>query len=233
MKKTINKKDIIYFLPMITAFVLITSLGIYYEQAFIKLLPAWVTLGVNLLTAKVNRVSFLIGAVNCIIYSIGYFQEGLYGSGGSALLYSLPLQLVSYFTWRKNKRGSARNIKTLNTFGRFITACALIGLTITSALILSHISGSNQSLLDGAIFIFGLFATVFIMLGFIEGVVINVASITVSVTMWLVIVISGKTENITYAILNLYNLYMVILSLINWIKLYNKQRVAAEKERKQ
>ena len=222
------KKDLKYYVPLITALTLIAVLGILTEQAFIKLLPAFVSLGVGLLNARVNRAAFLIGAVNCVLYSIGYFAEGLYGSVGSALLYSLPLQLVSYFTWRKNKYGSARVIKTMGALGRILTALALVGMSLGTSFVLSGINSSSQPLLDGAVFVLGLFATVYIMLGYIEGVVINVMSISVGVTMWLTIVISGKTENVTYVVLNLYNLYMIVLSLINWIKLYKKQRSERE-----
>jgi nicotinamide mononucleotide transporter len=224
MKNIINRKDLKYYLPVAVAFVLITSLGIYYDQAFIKLLPAWVTLCVNLLTAKVNRICFLIGATNCIIYSIGYFQEGLYGSVGSALLYSMPLQLVSYFTWRKNKRGSARNIKALSVFGKIAVVVSIIASSALAAFILSNMKGSSNNLLDGSLFVLGLFATVFIMFGYIEGMIVNVISISLGLYMWITIVASGKIENITYVILSLYNLYMITLSLINWIKLYKKQR---------
>lgn len=222
------KKDLKYYLPLGGAFILIVTLGIITKQSFIKLLPALVTLGVNLMVARVNRAAFLIGATNCILYSIGYFQEGLYGSAGSALLYSLPLQLVSYFTWRKNKYGSARVIKTLGAVGRTVTAVSLVGMSLGAAFVLTKISSSSQPMLDGAVFVLGLFATVYIMLGYIEGVVVNVISVTVSVTMWLTIVLSGKTENITYVVLNLYNLYMIILSLVNWIRLYKKQRSERE-----
>ena len=224
------KKNLKYYVPLFSALTLIIVLGILTKQSFIKMLPAIVSLGVGMLTARVNRMAFLIGACNCVIYSIGYFQEGLYGSMASALLYSMPLQVVSYFTWRKNKYGSARIIKAFGPLGRIITALTLVSASLLTSLILSHINGSNQNLLDGAVFVLGLFATVYIMLGYIEGIAINVLSTTVSVTMWVAIVVSGKTANVTYAVLNFYNLYMIILSLINWIKLYKKQ--LAEREEK-
>ena len=220
----VKKADFQYYIPMAAAFILILTLGIKNGQSFIKMLPAFVSLGVNLLNARVNRIAFLVGAANCFIYSIGYFQEGLYGSVGSALLYSMPLQILSYFNWKKNKRGSARDIKTLRIFGKTAIVLSILACSGLAAFILSKMKGSSNYILDGILFVFGLFATVYIMFGYIEGVIVNVLSTFLGVVMWVGIVASGRTENITYVVLNAYNFYMVILTLINWVKLYKKQQ---------
>lgn len=229
-KYTVDRRTLLYHVPLFIAFVLIVTPGILYHQSFIKILPALISLAVNLFAARVNRVSFLIGAANCLIYSIGYFEEGLYGSVANALCYSMPLQLISYATWRKNKYGNARTVKVLSMPKRALSAAALVILSALSAFVLSRMSGSNQSLLDGTIFALGLFSTVFIMLGYVEGAVIHVVSAALGVVMWSLIVSSGKMENITYAVLGVYTLYMSVLSLINWIGLYRTQ--LTEKERR-
>ena len=229
-KNKLKINDLKYYLPMLAAFVLILTLGIINEQAFIKMLPAFVTLGVNVLTARVNRIAFLVGASNCVIYSIGYYQEGLYGSMGSALLYSMPLQIVSYFNWKKNKRGKARNIKVLSFRGRAAVISSVVCCSMIASFILSKMNGSSNFYLDGTLFVLGLCATIFIMLGYIEGVIVNVVSVFLGVVMWGTIVLSGKTENITYVVLQLYNFYMTLLTLINWIKLYKKQRAEIKGE---
>ena len=74
-----------------------------FGQKFIKVLPVVVSLFVVLLSAHANRYTFLIGAVNSVIYSVGYIMERLYASVASALLLSFPIQIVSFVLWKKRR----------------------------------------------------------------------------------------------------------------------------------
>jgi len=222
MKKNIIKAALIDYVPLaITVFCLI-FFGIKEGQEFIKLLPCLVTCVVNFLTAHVNRVSFLIGAVNCIIYSIGYYSEGLYGSVASALLYSMPLQVVSFLMWKKNKYKQATIIKNMKGIYKLGTIIFCLVACPVSVYVFSSITGSRYYQFDGITFILGFVASMYIMFGFLDGVVINITSQMLSIVMWIIIV-SGNPADITYLILSLYTFTRLIQTIVNWIKLYREQ----------
>ena len=86
--------------------VLITVTGIIFRQSFIRILPLYVSLLVGLLQSRANRYASLLGGLNSILYTLVYIYLGLYASAGYALLFSFPLQIVTFILWSRRKRGS-------------------------------------------------------------------------------------------------------------------------------
>lgn len=221
MKKKVQNL-IIDYIPLSLAFVLIVGLGIKEKQSFIKMLPAIISLFVVLFSAHVNRIAFLIGAINCIFYSIGYSQEGLYGSVASALLFSMPIQIFSFFRWTKNKYKQATIIKHLNKIHLLVWSLIIIVCCCVSYFIFKAIGGAYV-IFDSTIFVLGAIASILIMLGVIEGVFINMLSGLISITMWVIIVVTGNKSNITYLLLGMYTFYRTVQQFYNWLKLYKEQ----------
>ena len=60
------------------------------------------SLVVFLLASRANKYNYLLGAINSVIYSIGFFMEGLYAGVISALVFSFGLQIITFFRWNKN-----------------------------------------------------------------------------------------------------------------------------------
>lgn len=90
-------------LPLYITATLLVGFGIYFEQKFIKLLPTLISLVVYLLSAHLNRYSFLLAAINSCIYAVGFFLEGLYASVASALITTVLTSIVSFVLWSKNQ----------------------------------------------------------------------------------------------------------------------------------
>jgi nicotinamide riboside transporter PnuC len=90
-------------LPLFITATLLIGFGIYFEQKFIKLLPTLISLVVYLLSAHLNRYSFLLATVNSCIYAIGFAMENLYASVASALITTVPTSIVSFVLWSKNQ----------------------------------------------------------------------------------------------------------------------------------
>ena len=99
-KKT--KAFLIDYLPILILAPVIIVGGVLAKQAVYKIIPAVATLFIVLLSSKLYRVAFLLGAANCILYSIGYFADGLYGSLLSTLAIGAPLQVISWFLWKRS-----------------------------------------------------------------------------------------------------------------------------------
>ena len=70
-KKEPIRKILFDYIPMaVTGICLIVS-AIIVKQMPIKLLPTLITLFVMLLSANANRLTFLLGAANSVLYIIG------------------------------------------------------------------------------------------------------------------------------------------------------------------
>ncbi len=99
----LSKKDIfIYFLMAVTG-ILITVTGIYYKQSFLRILPLYNSLIIAMLQSRVNRYSNLFGSINSILYAAVYMYYGLLASALQAILFSFPMQLITFIRWNKNK----------------------------------------------------------------------------------------------------------------------------------
>ena len=204
---------------------LLITLGIIFNQRFIKLLPCLVSLFVYYLDSKVNRFAKLLGACNCVIYSIGYVIDGLYGSVGSALLYSMPLQLITFFMWGKNKyKNQSPKLCKISDLMRAIVLVSIILIANIYIMIFSSVEGSGYTILQGYQFAIGLAATILIMFGSIEGMVINVLNVATSLYLYFdSTVIQGQINQITYLVMQVYTLIYTVIALVQWIKLYKEQ----------
>ena len=106
MKRILNSTVLSFVLLAVTA-VCITVSGILYKQPLLHILPLYISLVISLLQARVNRVAYLIGAGNAILYAIVYWHFRLYASALYAILFSFTIQLATYFLWSKHPSGKA------------------------------------------------------------------------------------------------------------------------------
>ena len=95
MKKALNFLK--NYLAQILIVITIIPLAIVFKQSFIKLLPCLITVAVMYLDSKFNRYARIVGACNCVVYSIGYYTDGLYGSVLTAALFGSPSDRNVYF----------------------------------------------------------------------------------------------------------------------------------------
>ena len=111
MKQNINHKKIwLEWVPIGICAVSILVCAFVFKQKWYKVLPTLNTLIILLLSARVDRRSFLIGGLNAAFYGIGFFTEGLYFSVINCLLVSMPLQLFSFFNWKKHADGNSTKL---------------------------------------------------------------------------------------------------------------------------
>ena len=222
MIKPITKKILLDYIPMaIVAVALIVS-AILTNQQFIKLLPTLITLVVMLLNAKANRLGFLLGGINCLIYVIGYFMESLYGTVISTL-FGAVLAFLSFARWKKRAYGKATIFVTIKNKFRILGGILFLITWAVVAFIMSK-TDNSQYILDSLLMILGIIIPTFTMFAFLEAIPLNIISLITNLIMWIIIVASGNLAAITYLIAMLYNCYMGGRQTITWIKLYKKQR---------
>ncbi len=171
MLETINKpkskKDIFIFILMFCTAVLITVTAVYFNQKFLLIMPLYVSLIIGMLQSKVNRYSCLLGSANSIIYGIVYFYYNLYASALSAVLFSCPIQLITFIRWNKHKRGNSTKLNKLTLKQKLFLVAGYVVLLVLMWILLPLI-GSEYVFLDSASNILGIFIYFLTMFAFIE-----------------------------------------------------------------
>ena len=147
---------------------------------------------------------------------------GVYGSAASALLFSFPLQLMTFFNWKKNAYKKTVVFKKMSTRVRIIFFAALLILWAAVAGIFHYLE-YEYAVLDSISFLFGFILPVLTMLAYIEytylGIVQAVTGLFLNVQM-----VSNDVSQLTYLIYGVYALYCVICAFINVHKFYKEQQ---------
>ena len=222
LKKYITAKNII----IAVTFCLILVSGILTRQNPLFMIPLFVSLGVMALHADVNRTAYLIGGINACIYGIVYICMGLYASAASALLFSSPLQLVTFLNWKRKAYGKATIFKKLTIKARIILAsCAVLGFFIQQ-FVLTQL-GSDYAILDNIASLVGIASSILSLLGYIEYIYLQILGTVLTIALNVQVTMTNPAHS-TYLIYSLYCIYCLVLAFSNVRKLYKEQQEAAK-----
>ena len=226
MKQNVNYKKIwLEWVPIGICAVAILACAFVFGQKWYKVLPTLNTLIILLLSARVDRRSFLIGGLNAAFYGIGFWTEGLYFSVINCLLVSMPLQLFSFFSWKKHADGNSTKLRSLGWKGEImVISSTVIGCQLCYWLLLPFFSGGQQqAALDIFLFVIGLVITVLSLLRYVETPYYNLISSTANLIMW-ALICSKNVANLNYLIMAAYSLFRVSQSVISWTKQYQRSK---------
>ena len=222
LKKYITAKNII----IAVTFCLILVSGILTRQNPLFMIPLFVSLGVMALQADVNRTAYLIGGINACICGIVYICMGLYASAASALLFSSPLQLVTFLNWKRKAYGKATIFKKLTIKARIILAsCAVLGFFIQQ-FVLTQL-GSDYAILDNIASLVGIASSILSLLGYIEYIYLQILGTVLTIALNVQVTMTNPAHS-TYLIYSLYCIYCLVLAFSNVRKLYKEQQEAAK-----
>ena len=226
MKQPMNHKKIwLEWVPIGICAVAILVCAFLFKQKWYKVLPTLNTLLILLLSARVDRRSFLIGGLNAAFYGIGFFTEGLYFSVINCLLVSMPLQLFSFFNWKKHADGNSAKLRTLGWRGEAVViSSTVVGCQLCYWLLLPFFEGGQQQVaLDIFLFVIGLVITVLALLRYVETPYYNLISAIANLMMWILICVKN-VANLNYVIMAAYSLFRVSQSVVTWTKQYQKSK---------
>ncbi len=222
MIKPLNKKIFTEYIPMAVTGIALITCAIIFKQKIIKLLPTLITLLVMLLNSRANRLGFLLGGINCLIYAVGYFMESLYGTVISSL-FGAVIAFLSFIRWKKRAYGKATIFVTMKNKSRILGSILFLITWAVVAFIMSK-TDNNQYYIDSFNMILGIVLPILTMFGFLEFIPLQIISLTSLHVMWIIIVATENVANVTYLIASLYNCYMGAKQILTWIKLYKIQR---------
>lgn len=213
-----KKKSIII---AVTA-VLILIAGILCKQEFFLMIPLFISLFVMAFQSQANRLGALIGAVNSLIYAAAYTYMGVYVSAASAILFSFPIQLMTFIRWRKNAYKNTVIFKRMSKkiLAIFISVSALLWTLL--AIVFYHLD-YEYALLDSGTFLFGFVIPVLTLLAYVEYTYLWIVQAVVSILLSVQMVINDYRQT-TYLIYAVYSLYCIICAFANVRKFYKEQQ---------
>ena len=226
--KSLSKKDIFIFVLMGITAVSITAAGIYFKQSFLNILPLYNSLVVGMLQSRVNRYASLVGSINSLLYGAVYFYYGLYGSLFSAVLFSFPIQLLTFLRWNKNKWKHSTVLRKLTAKQRILLAVGCVATLVIMWIVLPLI-GSQYVFLDSLTNIIGIVIYFLTMFAFVEYTFLMVINGIIGIALYVQML--GETpEMTTYLIFSIYSFICIVLAFFQARKIYKNQQAEVQNE---
>ncbi len=216
--KILKSKDII---PLAVMAVLITAAGIIFHQSFFRIMPLYISLFVMILQSKVSRYAYLVGGLNSVLYSIVYIYYGLYGIAAQACLFSFPMQIITFFNWKKNTEKETVKFRRMKKSQYVLCIAVFAVIWVALYFILKHF-GSDYAVLDNTVTLFGAFTSVMTALTFIEYAYMTLFGSILNVLLYIQ-VIPEHHEQVTYLIYSIYSLICVSIHVTKVIRMWKKQ----------
>ncbi len=209
-------------------FVLITVTGIIFRQSMIRILPLYISLFIGLLQSQANRFSHLLGGLNSLLYMVVYLYLGLYASVGNMLLFSFPIQILTFIRWNRSKYKASTQFRSMG-WGRRISLAIGSIVAVTGLCLILHMVGSDYSLLDSLSSLIGILISILTLFAFVEYTWLMLPSGLINICLNLSVTLAHP-EQITYVI---YSTYALICSAIGFVRvrrLYKEQQNQKLKE---
>lgn len=206
---------------IITGIAILTT-GILTKQHFFLMVPLFISLFVMSFQSEANRYGSLMGAINSLIYTAAYTYMGVYGSAVSALLLSFPMQLMTFFNWKKHAYKKTVVFKQMSNKMRVASTVGVLALWAVTALILYKLK-YEYAIFDSILFLLGIIVSVLTMLAYIEYTYLWIVQAVVGLFLNVQMIINDYSQT-TYFVYGIYALYCVICAFINVRKFYKEQQ---------
>lgn len=202
--------------------------GIVCKQNFLLMVPLFISLFVMAFQSEANRIGVLLGAMNALIYTGTYTYMGVYGSAASALLLSFPLQLITFFNWKKHAYKKTVVFKKMSSKIRVLLSVAGLLVWGVSAYVFIRME-YEYAIFDSLLFILGFVVPVLTALAYIEYTYLWIVQAVVGLFLNAQMV-SNDYSQVTYLIYGVYALYCVILAYKNVHGFYREQQSSTATE---
>ena len=202
--------------------VLITVTGILFRQNLLHILPLYVSLVVGILQSRANRYACLLGGLNSILYTVVYVYLGLYASAGYAILFSFPLQIITFILWSRRKEGESTRFRRMSPLFRLFVLLGFIASSVALGLVLKA-AGSSHQLLDNLSSLMGILITILTMFAFVEYTWLMLPSGLLNIALNIA-TMQTNPEQITYVVFSVYSMICVTIQFFCVRRLYAEQQ---------
>lgn len=200
--------------------------GILCKQEFFLMIPLFISLFVMAFQSEANRIGPLMGSINSLLYAGCYIYMGVYLSAVQALLLSFPIQLITFFRWKKKAYKKTAVFKKMSAKTRIVFSVCVLALWTTLAGVCYYLN-YEYALLDSILFLLGVIVQVLTMLAFIEYTYLWIVQAVIGLFLNVQMVFVDPKET-TYLIYGVYALYCVIGAFISVQKFYKEQQQGKE-----
>lgn len=214
-----DKKKII--LIAVTGIAILIA-GIVCRQEVFLMIPLFVSLFVMAFQSEANRIGALIGSVNSLIYTAAYIYMGVYASAASAVLFSFPIQAMTFIRWRKNAYKKTVLFKRMSERTRILFFAAVGIAWAVTAGVFFHLD-YEYALLDSITFLLGFITPVLTMLAYIEYTWLWIIQAIVGVLLSIQMVVNDYRQT-TYLIYSVYCVYCILCAYRNVRNFYTEQQ---------
>jgi nicotinamide riboside transporter PnuC len=211
----------IKYIIIATTGILILVTGIVCKQQFFLMIPLFISLFVMAFQSEANRLGALAGAINSIIYTAAYIYMGVYASAASSILFSFPIQLMTFLRWRKNAYKNTVVFKRMNNSMRIFFAVFLLIAWAVLAGIFYHLD-YEYALLDSITFLLGFIIPALTMFAYIEYTYLWIVQAVITLFLSIQMTVNDYRQA-TYLIYSVYCVYCIICAFVNVRKFYKEQ----------
>lgn len=204
------------------AAVLISVAAVFFKQNAFRVFPLYVSLVIGLLQAKANRYAPLVGGVNSVFYAAVNVYYGLYASAAYALIFSCPIQILTFIRWRKNAYGSSTVFKKMKLGLRISVLVCFLSAWMGLFFLLGRTDG-KYVLLDSFSTILGIVTTFLTLFAFKEYTVTMLIGGVCTILIYSLMIRDGLYEQYTYLVYAVYTMICSIRGFIKVQKLYRLQ----------
>ncbi len=202
--------------------VLITVAGIHFQQSFLRILPLYISLVIGLLQSRVNRYASLLGSVNSLLYGAVYIYYSLYGSAFSAILFSFPIQLLTFIRWNKNKWEHSTVLRKLGAKQRILISAGFAAALVAMWIVLPLI-GSQYVFLDSVTNLLGILIYFLTMFAYVEYTFLMVINGVIGTALYITM-LADTPEMTTYLIYSVYSFICIVFAFFEAKRLYVSQQ---------
>ena len=227
-KSKFSKNDIFIFVLMGCTAALITAAGIYFRQDFLNILPLYISLIIAMLQSRVNRYASLMGSINSLLYGAVYAYYSLYGSAFSAILFSCPIQLLTFIRWNKNKWEHSTKLRKLSIKHRLLILAGCVAALIAMWIILPLI-GSRYVFLDSLTNMLGILIYFLTMFAYVEYTFLMIVNGIIGIALYITM-LPETPEMTTYLIFSVYSFICIVFAFFKARKLYDSQQAEVKNE---
>ena len=200
--------------------------GILCKQEFFLMIPLFISLFVMAFQSEANRLGALGGAINSLIYTAAYIYMGVYASAASSFLFSFPVQLMTFFRWKKNAYKKTVVFKKMSNKLRVILTMAFLVLWVVLGAVFT-VMDYEYAILDSCTFLLGFVVPVLTMLAYIEYTYLWIFQAVISTLLSVQMVVNDYRQT-TYLIYSVYCFYCIICAFVTVRKFYKEQQEAKQ-----
>ncbi len=217
-----NRGTVFSFCLLGICAILITVTGILFKQSLLRIIPLYVSLVVGLLQSRANRFSYLLGGLNCIIYTVAYISFGLYATAASTLLFSCPVQLITFWRWSKRSYKQSTEFRTLKPIHWLLGGIGFAVCFILVRFVLKT-AQSNYPTLDNLATLVGLAVSLLSLLSFREYSWLMPVTGVINLILYAVMTADDPAQ-VTYLIYAVNSMICIIGQFFSVRRLYAEQK---------